>query len=427
MGYFEATVPDAAAFKSQSAFFLSPTTISIMFLLWGLVALSWLHIMAKEEAKRGPYTGRTLYLLVGGVLLVLGVATVVKPVSTIDLYLYIVYGRQIVVHHQSPYISTPADSLPDPFADQLSRTWFDVTSAYGPVALALFSLVAWMPWPTLWSAMVGMKALMTASTLGLAPILFSRLRGEPARMAKTLAIVANPLVVWLYVVDAHLDILSLLLLLLAVESARRERPGWSAVATALACGVKLPFVIVVPVLFCWLFRKSQRYSTVYLATFSLLYGGMVAFSGGGDFAVTVVQDDFGLGLANLVPRFFWFFDWSPRDIRLGSDLVFVLFGAGLCYLLLAGKFSNDPMFPTALTCTVFVLTRTFWQSWYSVWFWPLLALSTRRSHVYIQVIALWTICIPLYTSRLIFMRDILAAMVILASVALVVIDRRRGD
>lgn len=426
LGYLEAVVPELATYKGGSSLYISITSVAMMFLVWSLAWLAWVVAMGNEEERMGAYRGKTLSVLIGGWVLVIGVATLCRPATTVDLFYYILHGRLGAVHGMSPYLFTPADAPADPFSTQIGRVWFNHTSPYGPLALALFTLVSWIPWPTLWSATVGMKFLVTLFAVGLAPLLYSFFHGEKARLTKTAAIVTNPLFVWLFVLDAHCDVMAFFFLLLAALAAKYDRPSWAGAAVAAACATKVAFLILVPVMFCWFFARSQRGSTVFLATYALLYAPVVWLTGGGDVAVMALQEEFGLGLANFVPRFFWFFHWSASDIRLGSDLVFIALGGALCVLLLMGRWRDDVVFPLAAVCGLFVLTRTFWQTWYSIWYWPLLAMSARRLSVYFQTLALWTVSISLYMSLLLQMRDIMAGLVLMAGYALVLRDRRDG-
>ena len=424
LGYYEAAVPLSASFQGITNFYVSPTTLSVGCLVWGVVAFAWWWALAQCESRK-KLDRKEIRQMCGGVLLLLIAGVLAKPVSSIDLFIYIINGRQIVHHGHSPYLYTPADSLPDPFLEQIGTVWFHVTAPYGVVALALFSAATLIPWPTLWSAMVGMKAMMGIGVVALVPVLSRMLRDDPLRYTKIAMMVSSPLVIWLYVVDGHNDILGLLTLLWAVQLAKERRPAWSALVLALACGVKIVFLVVVPVLFCWLARHSQRLSTIFTAVFSLAYGAMAAIGKGGEFAMTVYTDEIGLGLANFVPRIFWFFDLPYSQVKLGSDIVFLVFGAVLCLSLLLGRFSDDPMFPTALVCTVLVLSRTFWQAWYSIWFWPLLALCVRRKEAFFQIMALWMVSVPLYSSHLIEMRDLKIAAMVFLSLFIVIRERRR--
>jgi len=155
---------------------------------------------------------------------VLAAALVSPPISS-DPLLYLHYGT-MALEGKNPYLF-PSSALTSPFSS--SVVW-DQTCAYGPVALASFSLAA-----RLASAFWGVAAL---KLLWLGAHLFGgyacfRLASE-RRTLLTRAFLFNPILLLAYLVDAHVDALVAALLLWGCVAMTRDRGRLALIAFAAA-------------------------------------------------------------------------------------------------------------------------------------------------------------------------------------------------
>ena len=396
MMYLDITVPPAEALVGRTFLFVQTSRIGFMLLIWCLSGAYWLREVAGDEEKGKPLRGRSLITVGLALLLLWTIACAVKPVLSTDVGLYVAEGRQMILYGQSPYLQPVDATMPDPFISQMSRWWLDQSSPYGPVALASFALVTSLSISTLLGNIAGMKVLMTLFLAATGLVAWKAYEGDRLRMTKTLALVGNPIVIWMVIVDAHLDIMLTFFLILAVEAARRDRPVWSGLWLACSCGVKIFAVIFAPVFFFWLFARAQRLSTWFAGAFGAGFALVATASGLGDLSVMPMMDRLTFMQACLVPRLFAALGATESVAKQLSDLGYIGFAGGLYVALLRGRLSASLGFVAALSFVGFLLTRPYWQPWYTVNFWPLLILETRRRETCFRVASLWMVTVCLF-------------------------------
>lgn len=414
MMYLDMAVPPAEALAARTFLFVPTSRVGFLLLLWCLSGAFWLRkLCLAEERGRAP-KGRELTLILACILLLWVVACAVKPVLSTDVGLYVAEGRQIVVYGQSPYLQPLDATLPDPFIFQMARWWLDQSSPYGPIAVAGFAAVASLSIPTLLGNILGMKVLMSLFLAATGLIVWKTHGEDRLRLLKTLAIVGNPIVIWMVIVDAHLDIMLVFFLAGAIEAARRDRPGLSGLLLTGSCGIKIYAVIFAPVLFFWFFARAQRLSTLFAASFGLGLAVLATVSGLGDLSVLPMLDRLDLGQSCVVPRIFAFFGAEDAVSRRWSDLTYLAFAAGLYFALFRGKLGASPGFVAALAFVGFLLTRTYWQPWYTLNFWPLLILATRTREVCFRVTTLWMVAVSVFWMGIPYRDSVMAPVILLA-------------
>ena len=396
MTYLNVTVPADAALLGRTFLYIPNAQIGFMLLAWCLTGAHWFREVALAEERGRPLAGRGLAGAIVAIVVLWSVACAVKPVLSTDVGLYVAEGRQMLIYGQSPYMLPVDATMPDPFISQMPRWWLDRSSPYGPVTLAGFALVTALSIPTLLGSIAAMKVMMSLFLAAAGLVVWRTHRGDGLRLAKTLALVGNPIVIWLVIVDAHLDIMLAFFLILAIETARRERPVWTGVWLAAACGVKIVAVIFAPVLFFWLFARRQRLSTLFAAAFAAGFGCLATISGLGDLSVLPIVNEHDFIQPFLVPRLLVAFGATESVAKNLGDLTFVVFSAGLFIALLRGRLASSPGFVAALSFVAFLLTRPYWQPWYTVDFWPLLCLSVRSRDALVKVTVLWMVTVSLY-------------------------------
>ncbi len=196
------------------------TTNSIEFLLlmalaFGVYGLSAFFIQRLPEQSDYKNVLRLIWLgtIIGGLIFVLTPAMLSR-----DIFVYVGYGRTIVVHHANPYFVAPSRFPQDPLTSY--DDWKDVTAAYGPVWLTICSL---------WTLVLGNSPLgyvLAFRLFALAAHLLNiwlvatilRKTGSSARTVTlgTLLYAWNPLVLQESSLGGHNDIFMVTLILLGI-------------------------------------------------------------------------------------------------------------------------------------------------------------------------------------------------------------------
>jgi alpha-1,6-mannosyltransferase len=142
------------------------------------------------------------------------------PVGALDVYNYIIELKLAFLYHQNPYLTTFASYTTDP-AGQFAF-FNDVRLYYGPAWLYLSAL------PTLFTGMddtqrvlLGLKVENLAFLAGTGMALYMCQRDDKAGWIAAYLFVANPLVIFETIGNAHNDIMMAAFLLFAVVALRR--------------------------------------------------------------------------------------------------------------------------------------------------------------------------------------------------------------
>ncbi len=183
-----------------------------------------------------------------------------------DLFRYIWDGR-VQLAGINPYLYVPADPalahLRDPDIYRLVNRAAYAHTIYPPMAEAVFAVAAWLGQTpvVMRAAMVGFEALGVAALL----LVLRRIGAPPERL---LIYAWNPLAVWEFAGNGHVDALAVGFLGLALLAVAHRRPGWTGVALAAAVLVKFLPAVVAPAL--WR-RWDWRLPAAALLTAALLY------------------------------------------------------------------------------------------------------------------------------------------------------------
>ena len=176
---------------------------------------------------------------------------VAPPVLSLDVWSYMAQGT-MVGRGVDPYAYGPSLLGPGSILDAVSPVWRDTPAPYGPLMLAVLTLVADVG--SMSVAALLLRALVAAAVLAVA-VLATRLAPPAERPLALLLVAANPLVVVHLVGGAHLDALLGLLAVVTIWSVRRRWYVVAAAAAALAFSVKLPGVLLIGYLLAHLIRQ----------------------------------------------------------------------------------------------------------------------------------------------------------------------------
>jgi hypothetical protein len=241
-------------------------TVAVLFGLYG--ASLWLVL---GRGLRPP-----LGLVLGVAAACCGALVFTHPLSSNDIFNYIVSARIQWLYGDNPLTTPPLAHPEDPFF-RLLFFWREVPSPYGP----LWSLLAAVPHalgdghPA--ATVVAFKA--TAAAFLLITGLLVALTAERLRRgwgaAAALVLVWNPLAVWHVAGNGHNDAVMACLLALAVYLLARGLPGPALLALTASALVKFATLLLLPAIAVWWWRSSPRPSVRTLAPW---LAGAVALS-----------------------------------------------------------------------------------------------------------------------------------------------------
>ena len=168
------------------------------------------------------------------------------PFLSTDIYRYVWDGR-VQAAGINPYRYLPADpalqSLRDDFVfPRINRAEYAPT-IYPPAAQMAFAAVG-----LVWSSVTGVKAAMVGFEV-LAVFCLLRLLAAARMPAERVLIYAwNPLPVWDFAGNGHIDAMAIGLVATALLLRARHRDGWAGVALGAAIATKFLPAVVAPVL-----------------------------------------------------------------------------------------------------------------------------------------------------------------------------------
>jgi alpha-1,6-mannosyltransferase len=225
------------------------------------------YLLAVLTVTKGPSSRQ-------GVWVVLLIAAALRlplivspPFLSTDVYRYVWDGR-VQAAGINPYRYVPADPALASFRDDLvypriSRAEYART-IYQPAAQIVFAAVGliWSSVTAVKMAMVGFEALAIVCLLHL-------LAAAKLPLQRVLIYAWNPLLVWAFAGNGHVDAVTIGLLAAALLLRVRRQDGWAGIALGLAIATKFLPAVVAPAL--W--RRGAGWLTVLgiIVSLSLAY------------------------------------------------------------------------------------------------------------------------------------------------------------
>lgn len=365
--------------------------------LWSVGYAIWVAELFQQET-RGRLSPRVGGLLLLAVLPLSLLAAWMRPILSVDPCYYVAYGRQVVEYGLNPYAVNLWASAQDPVISQVGTMWFDNIAFYGPLALGLYSLANLLtPTVSLYALTTTLKLLFVPFYGALIGLVWLRWRTGARTWTMVAAVAANPVLLWYGLVDGHVDLVIVTFLALLGWSLQHDRPLLAALSLAAAASLKLVPIVVLPVVLGWWLHRSARHLAIFTAAFGGLYGGVYWAIGGGEYAGVVAFTHLwdNVYVASLVPRVLSLAGMENLEaIRQLSNGLFYLSVALLGLQTARGRFP-DPFLPMGLALAALFFTRTYFQPWYTLWYWPLLWFASRRQEHALLSLALWTVTVLL--------------------------------
>jgi alpha-1,6-mannosyltransferase len=368
-----------------------PSAILYLQLVLGLYAL---YAAGYWLVSRGH--ARLIAMFAAGAVLCLELLWV-YPATAVDVFGYIAHGRVLALHNANPFIVAPLQFPSDPIIPYLAFP--SEPSQYGPAWVLLGGLVAAVGGGNLLTEVLLYKGIAAAAHLGGAALVFAiarRLCADECRArASAYLYLFNPMLLWEMVGNAHNDGL---MMLFGLAAAYLFVTGVDLlVLPALAAGVlvKVPVVLMAPVLFIGLWRRRvQRAVESALLAVALAAVVYKPFWEGLETLTALRRTDlftasFGsvvrlslapsLGLVEATTLARW--------VSLGG---FALVGCVALWMAVRARDSQHILQAAYVTMLGGLLLATTWfQAWYVVW--PLglgAALAEPRRHLEVALLSL---------------------------------------
>jgi hypothetical protein len=297
--------------------------------------------------------------------------------SSRDVYAYIMYGRIVAQHHESPYTHVPAEFPNDPALQRVQAAFRDTGSVYGPVFTGVSAAGMGLCGSSPLCGRLYFQSLEAIAVLGCAWLVLRTTRS----WAAAVCVGFNPVLIASIVNGGHNDGLVALGVLGAVLIAR-ARPSLAGFILGAAALVKVNALLPAAVLVAWLFwRDEKRKGLIAGTTTGLLVivgyavvGGTAALKPLHNTAEFVSFHSFWYPVERLVARTFDLHGaYQSRFAFVGLVIVIVI-----ALMVAAGRARfNGPVPVVAVALSVYVLASPYILPWYTAPVIPLLALRHR--------------------------------------------------
>jgi hypothetical protein len=275
----------------------------------------------------------------------------------------------------------------NPYTALVDPRWRTAPSVYGPVAtwtqLAAAVIGGAKPWLTIWALMI-----MTGMAFLAAGYLMLRTAANPVRAS--LIWVANPLLIYVLVMGAQLDVFLALVGIAAILISRRGTTVWHDLAVGaligVAAGIKINAGFVALGIAVPLIRAREWGRLVRTAAFAAVATLVLYFS---SYGVSALEPLPGASNRIISPSIWRLFQMvvnalNPGHPQLTSTLISVLYLPLMLLLAwyLYNRLSPDVPAVLAATCALtfaWVLVAPWSLPWYTALAWVTLALLPRNS------------------------------------------------
>jgi len=225
---------------SQSQFYGDATLSQLLWVAWPCACLSFGLWFVYE--RRGQQID--VWLLLGFAILFRLIGLSSFPILEDDFYRYL-WDARMTVELGSPYASAPADFFASDTISERFETILDginypeVKTVYGPTIQWVFALAYLISPGEVWPLQLFM---------GIADIAVILILLQLAKPNSVLLYAWSPLIIKEFVISAHPDVLGVAFVVLALLAIQRKQMILAGGLLALACGVKVFAILLVPFL-----------------------------------------------------------------------------------------------------------------------------------------------------------------------------------
>jgi alpha-1,6-mannosyltransferase len=346
----------------------------------GLVGLMGVQVAAYLAAVvlvlRRPVPKRLVWLVLGVAVAMRVPLLIEPPFLSSDVNRYVWDGR-VQAAGINPYLYVPADpalaGLRDhPVYVHINRADYART-IYPPAAELVFAAIGYVSQTVMATklVMVGFEALAVACLLRLLAI--ARLPAE-----RVLIYAWNPLAVWSFAGNGHVDAAAVGLLGLALWLRVRGRDGWAGFAFGAAVLMKFLPAVIAPAL--WRARAGWRLAGAALFTVLALYAVYIGAGWhvfgflGGYGSEEGLSDGSGVWLLAGLAKIMSLPAWAPKMYFAGAAALLVLLGCRIAFRPHPPVGSAQDVVATCSGAALLMAVLTFAISPHYPWYFPWLAL-----------------------------------------------------
>ena len=395
------TIPYMARWSGDEH--LPPMTRFLRFYIIGVLTLAFIfyYLFLKGFSRAGARiiaeSRLQGYLLVSTAAVFIFLCTSGAVIS-IDLYEYSMRGRMFALYGMNPYLHVPNEISGDVFYPLIF--WKGTPECYGPLWVLIGALHT-LPFKESVFLTAFLHKVVILFFLAMSGFFFYRLcvkLGLKNAALFTAALVANPMVVVMTVVDGHNEIAMVALFLAALYLLYRSRYALALAVFAAAVQVKFVYAILFLILALQaLFGpgdKDMRRRVTELVWGAVLSLGVTAlvwlpFGRQGISAVIAYYRDLGgLFWADSVPYAAYFLlgkiglGVSEQAVaNISSAAFLVIYIAAIYYYIRNIKTDRRALFNAASVILLGLLFTNYspFQTWYLLWVIPLVLLSGFRT------------------------------------------------
>lgn len=337
--------------------------------LFALALAAW---RAARAAADNPRLRRWALLPPVGFALLLALT---RPLTSRDLFYYILAGRVLGVHGANPYRAPPTAFPGDPLLAYTN--WGDYTLPYGPLWALLGAGLARLAGGDLLWSVLAFKAVALAGYFAAGALIWSglRARGRPP-LPGTVLWLWNPLVLWEFPGNGHNDVLMIAGMLLGLRLLLADRPRAALLALAAAALVKYVALALIPLALWYLLRPLSGWPARLRQALclgwpaALLCAAALAPFWAGPGAIGPLKEsaEYFASPAHVARIMLeWFLDPTLAGRLVRGGIVALLL-AGYARLLRRAGGGRDDLLATATdTLLLLIVLWSFFVPWYVSW------------------------------------------------------------
>lgn len=364
----------------------------LLYVLLFFIAISyfWLVYIFSRRRDKGLPSILSLTLAVSLIL------TLAPPILSRDIFSYIYYGRIATVYGNNPYLVTPQKFLSDPLFPFTSLFWKNTAVVYGPFFTLLSMLLTSMAGESITANIYFFKAVIVVFNLGnilLIWYILGRIAPRRQRLG-TMVYAWNPLILIHSAGGAHNDVVMMFLALAALALLLRGRKYLGFAFLSLSFLVKYVTVILIASYLIFRVRNRERegawgrdflvFALIFAVLFAVFY--LPFWDGYQTFKPLVENLKLRSGIApgawltgalSLVLRYVFRVPGGTASSAAGVLVSAALMLVFLRYLYLySSRCRRLSDLPEAwfLVFLVFLVTRSYLLSWYTMWVFAFLPL-----------------------------------------------------
>ena len=314
-----------------------------------------------------------------------------------DLFEYSLRGRMLSVYKLNPYLHTPLEIKSDIFFPLIF--WKRTPECYGPlwVGIGAFHTLFFKNSAALTSFM---HKLVLLAFLGMTSSVFYKLCKDNIPEdagSTTLALLLNPLVIVMTLIDGHNEIAMAFFILCAFYFLVKSKHALSSMFLALAIAVKFVYILLAPIFVLYVLSDKKPHGAKEKA-YNIIMGGAV-------FALTTAVSWFPFGRESVKAIIYYYTELSknfwvdsiPYAVYFISDKIGIAISKSLIaniffflfvivYFCILGYFLNkarmdkQSLFTSSalILLALLVTNSTPFQAWYLIWVIPFIFLSNIR-------------------------------------------------